>query len=557
MHAPGHRWTTLILVVTVALIMGCRGSHPFNRFVQVTQEPDTDFPEIEPPRQRLATAKTRTQSDSPPARPPRADDSPHVARTASSKSSAAPRTDTASRTGTASRTAAAQRSVADRRSSAPKTTPRTDSSAPATTTEGQKLAEKSAPSKKTETADELDPARMMDAFSDYPPEVQREALRRLVAATSRSADRTMQPNSLDSELAKNVLSLPKLPDAKNSTPEVPPTRIASEASSKSSTGNLVATEQKDKVTGGETVAQGRVTDLETSELEPAVQSISDSVVNDKSVVKAASGSRSDSDESMIARASIEPNLLEKKSDDATTEAPSDQLSDKKLYAALLKRLSTAAPGESEADRSGRLIKLRHLMVLSGDPDAAVKQIEGLAEAEQEYLRHQLLGLWTMIDPQGHPVPSRRFTTALPQIREAAKFAAAATDSLDVRSLAFCTEIESYGQIKTFSGNRFEAGQQVILYCEIENFTVNKTEQGFETNLQGSYDIYNADNEKVVSQLLPADNQVSANYLRDYFIAYQMHLPQQLSGGTYRLQLTMEDVSGKKYGQASIPFEIAK
>jgi hypothetical protein len=35
----------------------------------------------------------------------------------------------------------------------------------------------------------------------------------------------------------------------------------------------------------------------------------------------------------------------------------------------------------------------------------------------------------------------------------------------------------------------------------------------------------------------------------------MHLPAQLSAGTYRLQLTMEDVVGKKYGQASIPFEI--
>ncbi len=197
------------------------------------------------------------------------------------------------------------------------------------------------------------------------------------------------------------------------------------------------------------------------------------------------------------------------------------------------------------------------MVLSGDPDAAVAKIDGMAEAEQEYLRHQLLGLWTMIDPQGHPIPSRRFTTAIPQIREAAKFAAAATDSLEVRSLAFCTEIESYGQITPFSGNRFNPGQQVILYCEIENFTVKKVDGGYETHLQGSYDVYDDKNEKVFSQVLPADQQVSANYLRDYFIAYQMYLPSELSPGTYRLQLTMEDANGKKYGQSSIPFEIAK
>ena len=138
-----------------------------------------------------------------------------------------------------------------------------------------------------------------------------------------------------------------------------------------------------------------------------------------------------------------------------------------------------------------------------------------------------------------------------------KFAAAATDSLEIRSLAFCTEIESYGQIKPFKNNRFEAGQQVILYCEIENFTASDTEEGFETHLQGSYDLFNENDEKVVSQLLPADQQVSANYLRDYFIAYQMHLPEQLRKGKYRLQLTMEDVNGKKYGQSSIQLEIKK
>jgi hypothetical protein len=305
-------------------------------------------------------------------------------------------------------------------------------------------------------------------------------------------------------------------------------------------------------------SQGRVSDLVTTELESVVvQTISDSVSDDRNAVKPASASRGEGDESMIARASIAANSPETASEDGTNKADSGQLSDQALYAALLKRLSTAAAGESEAERNSRLIRLRHLMVLSGDPDAAVGKIEGMSKDEQEYLRHQLLGLWTMIDPQGHPVPSRRLTTALPQIRQAAKFAAAATDSLEVRSLAFCTEIESYGQIKTFPGNRFDAGQQVILYCEIENFTVNQTDDGFETHLQGSYDVYNSDDEKVVSQLLPADQQISANYLRDYFIAYQMHLPKQLSPGTYRLQLTMEDVGGKKYGQSSIPFEIAQ
>ena len=243
-------------------------------------------------------------------------------------------------------------------------------------------------------------------------------------------------------------------------------------------------------------------------------------------------------------------------DPAKTTHP-DFMSDRELYKALLARLTTPGVEESDAERSRRLIMAKYLMVLAGDPSQAAKKLDGLSKQEQQYLQHQLAGLWKMIDPKGHPVAGRRFSSALSDLREATKHLAAATDTLEVRSLSFCTEIEAYGQIKTFPGNRFQPGQQVILYCEIENFSAAAVDQGFETHLQGSYDVYDAAGEKVVSQLLPADRQVSNKYLRDYFIAYQMNLPKQLLPGTYKLQLTMEDMHGKKYGQASIPFEIAQ
>ena len=96
---------------------------------------------------------------------------------------------------------------------------------------------------------------------------------------------------------------------------------------------------------------------------------------------------------------------------------------------------------------------------------------------------------------------------------------------------------------------------MILYCEVENFAASEREGLHQTQLQGSYDIYDASGTKVVSQLLPVDQQRSRNRLRDYFVAYQMNLPKQLPPGTYRLQLTVEDLIGKKYGQSNIPFEI--
>ena len=122
-------------------------------------------------------------------------------------------------------------------------------------------------------------------------------------------------------------------------------------------------------------------------------------------------------------------------------------------------------------------------------------------------------------------------------------------------MVFCTEIEAYGQVKPFKKNQFEPGQQVILYCEVENFKARQLDTGYEMHLKGSYEIFDAENQRVFDQVLPADRQDSANYLRDYFVAYQMFLPANLPAGQYRLQLTMEDLVGKKYGQAEVSFEI--
>lgn len=237
------------------------------------------------------------------------------------------------------------------------------------------------------------------------------------------------------------------------------------------------------------------------------------------------------------------------------EPPTRELSEAELYDQLLSRISKPVENETPLQRERRLIVARHLMVLAGDPNAATHTMEGLNETEQKYLKNQLMGLWTMIDPKGHPSSGRRITEALPRFREATRYMAAATDSLTLKHLEFCTEIESYGQIKPFEGNRFTAGQQVILYCEVENFAAEPSSGFYQTKLQGTYDIYDDAGKKVVSQLLPVDQQQSRNQLRDYFVAYQMNLPRQLSTGSYRLQLTIEDAVGKKYGQSNIPFEI--
>lgn len=371
-------------------------------------------------------------------------------------------------------------------------------------------------------------AELLAAFRNSPPEVQQQAIAQLIAAVGPRASRTAQPSDISEQLKQSLSSLPALPEDVFDSP-VMPVRLGSGAGIAAV---LAATSDDNSVSqaiAASTDVPGAIAPASSTGPGPA--------------------------EAMLMLPIAEPPaaaLLMPPAANALESA-----SDAELFNALLTRLQSPQPGESEGERLRREIIKRQLQVLSGDLEAAAEPLAGLSDSEQEFLNDQLAALGTITQAGGHPAASRRFSAALPQFRSAVQHLSQAAEQLELRSLAFCTEILSYGQVTRFPSNRFEAGQRVILYCEVDNFVAVQTADGYETELQGSYEIFDAQGTKVASQVLPADQQVCDHYLRDYFIAYQMHLPAQLTPGEYRLELSMECVKGKKYGQASLPLVIKK
>ncbi len=240
---------------------------------------------------------------------------------------------------------------------------------------------------------------------------------------------------------------------------------------------------------------------------------------------------------------------------ASPQAPLiDSLTDAQLIEELITRHSKRAE-ESNDQSLPDLIRMRTLQILANRPDDAMAEIEGWSSAEREYINQQMLTLWHLTDPSGHPVRSRRWTTALPSMREAAKSLAASTGTLEVRSMQFCQEVLGFGQTVPFESREYFAGQKVILYYEVDNFDAERLTDGYETHLRGSYQILDTNGQLVAEQILQDDLQTCSNFRRDYFIAYVLHLPKRLAPGSYRFELTVEDVKGHTYGQASIPLDV--
>lgn len=203
----------------------------------------------------------------------------------------------------------------------------------------------------------------------------------------------------------------------------------------------------------------------------------------------------------------------------------------------------------------KLVMLRTLYALTERVDEAAEPVDGLEIAEQQFLQNQMLALAAVATPDSSPVRSRRYVQGLPHLRQAVSHLAAATGSLELQNLQFCTDVQDFGIVKPFESNRFKPGQEVLLYCEIENFGAEQNSGGFETHFQGTYELFNGAGERVFHQVLPGDQQTCNRLRRDYFIAYHMYLPQRLAAGEHRLRLTIEDLKGKKYGQADVEFEV--
>ena len=214
------------------------------------------------------------------------------------------------------------------------------------------------------------------------------------------------------------------------------------------------------------------------------------------------------------------------------------------------------PSTDESIRRIQEIKLRMLYVVQRRLDDALRPIEHLSDNENAFIAHEMQALFEATNPDAMPVRSRHWSLVMNNQREATNYLAAASN-LEIKSLAFCTEVERYGVVTKFPKSQFQADQEVLLYCEIENVSAEKIRTGFETQLQGSYEIIDGQGRKVADQLLPMEPELCQNHRRDYFIVYKIYMPQQIASGSYQLKLTIEDMKAHKWGQSQLDFQIKK
>ncbi|HWL75386.1 MAG TPA: hypothetical protein VNQ74_16075, partial [Burkholderiaceae bacterium] len=237
---------------------------------------------------------------------------------------------------------------------------------------------------------------------------------------------------------------------------------------------------------------------------------------------------------------------------STSAAPSTW-QDELAKAIQLLEAKTAEPAKTPGEASLHA-SLRLLYLTAGRRDDALRPIAGVSESQQEFWNKQVYGLSVYLDEKRTDDDTRRAAEAMTHFR-AATAQLAASASLVVRNLNFCTEVSSYGVFKKFDKYEFTAGQEVLLYAEVENYKSEQTERGYHTALKSHYQVLDSQGKRIADQDFAVTEEHCQNLRRDFFVRYFVWMPKQIAAGNYTLQLTVEDTKGQKIGQSSIQFSI--
>ncbi|HEX6985220.1 MAG TPA: hypothetical protein VF170_07575, partial [Planctomycetaceae bacterium] len=225
-------------------------------------------------------------------------------------------------------------------------------------------------------------------------------------------------------------------------------------------------------------------------------------------------------------------------------------------------LDGAANGPAGGDAARRSyvesqVQLRLLYLMAGEQARAVQAIPGLDAADQEFWQQVLWGVSNYFDEAALPNRSDRMTQTVEQLRTAiARLQGEA--NLQLRNVAFCHKITSFGNFEKFERDEYTPGQRVLLYAELINFkSVPQPSDGlYKTQLKSTIEIFRAGQSQPAKKIeFDPTVDLCRSYRQDYFHSYELKIPADLTLGPHVLKLTVEDVQSGKLATYSVNFTV--
>jgi guanyl-specific ribonuclease Sa len=128
--------------------------------------------------------------------------------------------------------------------------------------------------------------------------------------------------------------------------------------------------------------------------------------------------------------------------------------------------------------------------------------------------------------------------------------------VSVHNACFATRVQAWGVVDRFAVDRFRPGQEVIVYFELENLSVDRTPGGHTTCIDTGLVLVAADGRRLHDWSFEPIQETCPARRRDYFARYVVRIPGSIPVGPCRLEIAVTDTLAGRTATTTVPLEIA-
>lgn len=224
--------------------------------------------------------------------------------------------------------------------------------------------------------------------------------------------------------------------------------------------------------------------------------------------------------------------------------------------------ATLKLGPRPSDSERRLyiekhVALRMLYLMAGQQERALQAIPAIDPGDQEFWQQMFWSIANYFDGQNVPDRGHRAALAATQLRTAIDRLQESA-RLELRNVAFCHKITSFGNYERFDRDEFTPGQPVLMYAELSNFKSTPASGGkYLTRVRSTVEIYNAAGGLVTRFPFPETEDLCLNHRRDYYHSYEFNVPAEgkITLGPHTLKLIVEDRLSEKVAEETLRFTV--
>jgi len=127
--------------------------------------------------------------------------------------------------------------------------------------------------------------------------------------------------------------------------------------------------------------------------------------------------------------------------------------------------------------------------------------------------------------------------------------------LTVGNACFASRVRAWGAVDRFAADRFQPGQDVIVYFELENLTARASTAGHTTIIDTSLRLVDDGGRLVHEWSFDPIEETCHSRRRDYFARYLVRVPESTPAGRFRLEMAVTDVLAGRTAQTTLAMAV--